>query len=301
MGPGDVVDDHVDERVAGGAEALGAGGATEDRGDGVEAALAERASERVLFGGGAVLVAAGLDVGLVLGFGEALMDRDQFGGGEPVSAVGGDLERVTEVGDVGVAVLDGVVACIVGAVLVGVLDEPVDAQREVAVRELLGIVEQDRGELWQPVADPTVAVDVDEPGDLRLADPPRQPCLAEPVDLVDGSRLRPQTARFAARAVERCPQVGVDRAMPVDFAEATVLGDLDGGCELAIELAAFQSDLSDPVVECLIGEPHQAFQELAEHGFIVLEHTFDYKSVTWCDTADRAFAQRCFQRARNAA
>ncbi len=79
-----------------------------------------------MVGGVAVLGAAGFEVGLVFGFGEALMDRDQLGGGERVAAVGGDVDHPADVGDVGVAMFDGVVACVVGSVLVGEGHEPVD-------------------------------------------------------------------------------------------------------------------------------------------------------------------------------
>ena len=121
------VDDHVDERVAGRSETLGAGRSAKDRDQGIETPLASGARQRVLLGGAAELNATRLDVGPVLGLGEALMDRDQFGGGECVAAAGGDVDHAGDMGDVGVAMLDRVVACIVCAVLVGQGHEPFDA------------------------------------------------------------------------------------------------------------------------------------------------------------------------------
>ena len=53
--------------------------------------------------------------------------------------------------------------------------------------------------------------------------------------------------------------------MTVDGAELSVLGDLDGCCELGIEPPAHEGDLSDPVVERLVGELDQLVEEITEH------------------------------------
>ena len=160
------VDDDIDERIARCTEALRFGGPPEDRNQGIEASLADGAWKRVLVGGIAELDAACLDVGPVLGLGEPLMDRHQFGGREPVAAVGRDVDHAADVADMGVAMLDRVVACIVSSVFVGKGHEPVDALGELAVWQLLGLVEQDRGELGQSVANSAVVVDAGEASDL---------------------------------------------------------------------------------------------------------------------------------------
>jgi hypothetical protein len=48
-------------------------------------------------------------------------------------------------------------------------------------------------------------------------------------------------------------------------AEPALFGDPDGCCEFGVESAAFEFDLADPVVERLIGEPHQTVDEIEKH------------------------------------
>ena len=93
-----------------------------------------------------------------------------------------------------------------------------------------------------------------------------------------------ESACLGARTVECCSQVGVDRALTVDGAELSVLGDLDGCCELGVESATFEGDLSDPVVERLVGELDQLVEEIAEHAAYCSKQAFDRQAcdlVVW--------------------
>ena len=47
--------------------------------------------------------------------------------------------------------------------------------------------------------------------------------------------------------------------------ELALLGDPDGRRELGVEPPPLDGDLANPVVERLIGQLHQTFEEVAEH------------------------------------
>lgn len=241
----------------------------EDRDECVEPPLASRSCQRVLVGLGAMSRATSLDVGAVLGFGEASVDRDQLGGDRPVAPVGREIEHPADLVHPGVAVLDGVVATVVGSIGVGVCDESLHAHCEVTVGEPFGVFEQHRRELGQLLAHSPVAVQPTEPDDLGHADAATVPRLTETVDVVDGAGHAPESARLAVGPVERRTQVRLQRTVPVDGREPAVLGQRDRRREFGVQSPPLDLEPANPAVELRVRQPDEPLQDLIEHALIL--------------------------------
>jgi hypothetical protein len=124
----------------------------------------------MVVGAVAVFGATGGDVGVVFEFAEVLEDRFEFDVDERVAAVGVEVQRSVEVDDAGATVLDRFVEVAVGAVEVGEHHEALHAGAELAEAQPFGQLEQHRGEVDEPLADPLVGVGDGEFVGLRGAD-----------------------------------------------------------------------------------------------------------------------------------
>ncbi len=157
----------------------------------------------MLVGVGSELSSPSFDIGSILGLGEPSMDRNQLGSDEPVSTVRRDVEHASDITNVRIAMFDGVVASVVGAVGVGSTNELVDAHPEIPIRQPFGVLEQHWSELGEAIADPPVAMQPREPNCLRTADATEIPGVAEPIDVVDGSCEAAIDGEPTARLAER--------------------------------------------------------------------------------------------------
>ncbi len=148
----------------------------------------------------------------------------------------------------GVSVVDGVVAGVVCAVGVESVDGLVNEFGEVGTVEDLCLVDEDRNERTQQVADTRVATGVGDLAGLYSSEPAGHPCVADTVELVHATSQGPPHGGFARRAVPLGTQERGHGSVPVDLrVQASLIHHRHQHSSFGVEGAAFEFVGPQPV------------------------------------------------------
>ena len=127
-----------------------------------------------------------------------------------------------------------------GTVEVGEHDKALDARAELAEAQPFGQLEQHRGEVDEPVADPPVGVGDGEFVGLRGADAAVAEGFGDAGDAPGGGGESADSGGFGVGVVAGGPQVGLQRAVPVVEVRAAPVDLAGGECELGLDPPALQ-------------------------------------------------------------
>ena len=157
LGVGAFVDDEIDGDVGPPSGSVrGVRGPPEDLGERIESPLRSGASERLP---GSVVAELGETGSLILvefGLDERVEDGDQLRGGDGVATRGSQVDALPRRNRRGVSGLDGAIAVLVGAVLVGEHLPATHTGAQVVELQRLGLLQQQRTDLAEAVAAPRV-------------------------------------------------------------------------------------------------------------------------------------------------
>ncbi len=163
----------------------------------------------------AVRVSPGSDVGLVLELAEAAERQLEFGVDERITPGAVQAQLAVEVQHVRAPAGDGGVEVAVGAVEVGEHHEPLHARSELHIAEPFGMIEQQRCELDETVADPAVGVGGSELVGLCRTDAALVQRLEQTRNGGDRVGEAGHALGLGVGPVAGRPQVRGDRAVPI--------------------------------------------------------------------------------------
>ena len=213
-----------------------------------------------------VQLRASSDVGAELVFDEPLEDAQHLRRVQrPPSArpqVDATVDLVQPGGAVGVIRL-GVIE---GAVLIGEVLPPPHDGAEVLEREMLGVFEQEVEHVDQARSAAWIAAGPGEFDDLRPPDMAGQQRLSNGGAGFEQGDDAPHGRHVAPGPVGVRPHPALDRAMAVIAVHTTCIRHRDHRCHLCLDAATFQLELTEPLGDRVVVEPHQLFDEFRVHG-----------------------------------